>query len=187
MLGVGFHTSPISLIDPGFPILGGMPLRQFSPKGDDTVTYCSDWRLLDEEQIFPDPDTGTLEPVSFSVFHCVTRFTDPAAALATLEDRYASLTAWEIASDRMVTEIPGLEFESRADRFYLWCENLSPETRGLYDPENVRDCTYLSVWGPYFSKLDFGMWPIAGGGRQFSVPLLEDVLRSVNDKLGDAR
>jgi hypothetical protein len=127
----------------------------------------------------------------------VTRFSSSTDAMTTLQashDTYLNEhlpnPEYEL-SYKFVSDIPNLSFSSKADKYYLWCEQLAPNKDPAYIPtyagEKVDTCYYWSVYGRFYSELRVSMWPVRGSGRYFSIDIFNDALNRADEKLSVAR
>ncbi len=202
-LSLAFRASPISFMNPGFPILSNndwtpapsvtlkwnkYPQRIVSEDKFSEVAYISRFNLNDFSQMFPNPYTPTLtEPTAFYGFHTVIRYSEASHAISALQSNYKEHINGLEPYQYLITEIPGLDFSGKADKYYIWCEQISANDKTVFDTVDVDTCYYWAVYGKYYSEIRFFMWPFRGAGRQFSVELFNDVLNRADDKLSNAR
>jgi hypothetical protein len=201
-LSLAFRASSISFMNPGFPILSpsdwnpmpfialhwnNFPQRITSKEKFNEVAYYSTFQLGDNSQMFPNPFEPTrIEPTSFSGHQMVIRYSTSNHALSAMQNNYEEYRATLKPHQILITEIPGLYFSSRADKYYIWCEQVTPERSVIFNAEKVDGCYYRAVYGRYYSELRFSMWPFRDFGRQFSVELFNDVLNRADNKLVNA-
>jgi len=201
-LSVAFRASPISFMNPGFPILSEddwtsapsitlnwneYPQKYVSKDKFSEVAYIGRFHLDDYSQMVPNPYVPTrLEPTNFSGFHTVIKYSEANYAISTLHSNYKKHINELKTLEYIITEIPGLNFSSRANAYYIWCEQISAVNKGVFDTETVGPCFYWAVYGEYYSEIRFSMWPFRGDGRQYSVELFNDVLNRADKKLSDA-
>ena len=195
---LAFRASPISFMDPGFPIISESdwtptpsltldwqeyPQRFVSEDQFSEVAYSNVLHLDDHSQMFPNPFTPTrIEPTNFVSFHIVIRYTERDHAQLAFQDAYAEYID-KLTYQILIPEIPGLKFSSKADTYQIWCDQISADRKTTFDPEQVGTCYYWAVHGRYFSQIRFHMWPFRGSGRQFSVELFNDILNRAETKL----
>jgi hypothetical protein len=201
-LSLAFRASPVSLMNPGFPILSSRdwmpevpsisidwheyPQRFISEEKFSEVAYVSQFSLDDASQMFPNPYTPTRkEATAFSGFQTVIRYSGSDNARSALRNNYAEYSGKLKSHQILITEIPGLNFSSQADEYYIWCQQISADDKTTFDPVDVDICYYWAVYGRYYSEIRFFMWPFRGSGRQFSVSLFNDVLNRADSKLAN--
>jgi hypothetical protein len=190
ILSFVFRVSPASIMNPGFPILRksvlnfsivGMPYWFEVPQ---RTTSVYDFSKVSYESLFLLSDNSQAD-TSFSVKHDVTRFSNSAEAMATLQANYESYSNETLY--RLITSIPNLDFTSRANSYYLWCEQPKREESTSYVGESISTCYYWAVYGRYYSELRVNMWPIVGSGRHFSIEIFNDYLFRADRKLSIAQ
>jgi len=189
-LSIAFRVSPISFMDPGFPMLTagdfGQP-RRWKPKFPylyphdyprrrtsvydfDQITYVNDFSFIDKR-----PSS----PSSLSINLFVTWYSDRSKALENLQTWYNKYVSTLDSDVHLITDIPGLQFSSRADAYHLWCESKSSRPQVTFAAESIRVCRYRAAYGPYF----FGVTIFRPGGQYFSVQMLNQVLHQADMKL----
>jgi len=202
-LSLAFRASPISFMDPGFPILSESdwkpvppnvlgwpeyPERFVSKDKFSEVAYYSQFYLDDYSQMFPNPYVPTrIEPTNFSSDQIVIRYSEAEYAQAALQNNYEEYLSSLKPYKYLIVDIPGLDFSSKADAHYIWCDQISADDKTTFDAVEVDACYYWAAYGGYFSRIRFHMWPFTGSGRQFSVELFNDVLNRADNKLANAR
>lgn len=202
-LSLAFRNSPISFMNPGFPILSENDWKAASPNVLDwtkyperfvsedkfsEVAYYSQFYLDDYSQMFPNPYVPTrIEPTNFSSDQIVIRYSETDYALAALQNNYEEHLSSLKPYQYLITDIPGLDFSSKADAHYIWCEQISADDKATFDAVEVDACFYWAAYGRYFSRIRFHMWPFVGSGRQFSVELFNDILNRADNKLANVR
>jgi len=200
-LSFAFRASPISFMDPGFPILtendwNPAPSNLLDwtrdPKkfvsGDEfsEVAYSSQFNLYDYSQMFPNPFTPTrIEPTGFVAIQTVIRYSGRDRAQSAFQDAYAEYVR-QLTYQILITEIPGLNFSSKADIYHIWCDQISVDRKTTFDAEDVGACYYWAVHGRYFSRTRFSLSSVHGLGRLFSVEMFNDVLNRAENKLVNA-
>lgn len=190
ILSFVFRVFPVSIMNPGFPILTHLFARI------ERTTNLYDASKVSYSSIFSVSDNSQSE-TSFSIKHGVTRFSSSTEAMAALQAGYNTYRSENLPnpeyelSVKFITDIPDLSFASKADKYYLWCEQRSPNKDLSYVPayagEKVDTCYYWSVYGRFYSELRVSMWPISGSGRYFSVDIFNDALNRADRKLSVAR
>ena len=201
VLSLLFRASPISIMNPGFPILrqsnwGCLMSFSFGCKPPERITNVYDYSKVSYVSLFHVEDYSQTD-TSFTVVHTVTRFSNSTEAMNALKSSYEIYVNEHLPnpdyelSHKFITNIPNLTFSSKADKYYLWCEQLSPNKDFAYVPEYVGEkvdtCYYWSTYGRFYSELRVSMWPIAGGGRHFAVEIFSDALHRADRKLSIAR
>lgn len=200
-LSLMFRASPIAFMNPGFPILSNSdwtpaspitlswndyPQRFVSEDNFSEVAYISTIQLQDQTQMFTDPYAPTeTYPIGFSVFQSVKRYSDNGHAMAAMQNDYEKYLASLKPYQKLIKNIPGLNFSSGADKFYIWCDQISSDHKTTFDAVDVDTCYYWAVYGRYSSEIRSYLWPI--GGYRFSVDLFNDVLHRADNKLTNAR
>jgi hypothetical protein len=200
-LSLAFRASPVSFMDPGFPILSNSdwnptpsitldwqeyPQRFVSKDKFSEAAYSSRFYLYDDSQMFPNPFTPTrIEPTDFIGLQTVIRYGGRDHAQSAFQDDYAEYVG-TLTYHILITEIPGLNFSSKADAYDIWCDQISADRKTTFDPEDVDNCYYWAVHGRYFSKIRFSTASVHGLGRQFSMELFNDVLNRADNKLANA-
>ena len=197
-IGLFFRASPISIMNPGFPILSEsdwkpMPLvaldfnknpqRFISENNFGAVGYSSLFRISGYSRMLPNPSySAQMEPVEFLIYHIVVRYDEAGYSIPKLQDDYKKHIDELTRQDYLITEIPGLDFVSRADAYYIWCEQIPGDSEGVFHPERVESCYYWAVYGRYYSLLRFSQ-----GIEIVSVDLFNDILKRTDEKLANAR
>lgn len=200
-LSLAFRASPISFMDPGFPILTEKdwnpaspnlldwtrdPQRFISKDEFSEVAYSSQINLDDYSQMFPNPFTPSrIEPTDFVVIQTVIRYSGPDPAQLAFQNAYAEYIG-KLTYEILIPEIPGLDFSSQADMYRIWCDQISVDRKTTFDPEEVGACYYWAVHGRYFSRTRFSLLSVHGLGRQFSVEMFNDILSRAEYKLVNA-
>jgi hypothetical protein len=195
LLSFSFRASPISFINPGFPILRADDLS-FSDKffldgrpkpkritnlyDFNEVTYELVFHLQDTSQVFPDSD-GEMRTTGFSIFQFVTRFSNLMEAEKALQQLHKEYIENEGDFPLLITDIPLARFSSMADKYLLWCEQYSHEF--VFNAEEVQSCYYWAVYGRYLSRVRLSMWPIVGGGRRYSLELFNELITLAEGKM----
>lgn len=194
-LSVLFRASPVDFMNPGFPILDKSDLRtsdmfilvdppfprRTTPINDGSKTrYEIFFQIEDSSQIFPDSD-GNMRQVNFTGDQYLTRFSNAEDSTQALEQAYKKYVEDEGDFPVLRTDIPVTKFSSKADHSLLWCNQYSDEPG--FDTKEVQSCYYWSVYGPFFSEIRISMWPIVGGGRQYSVELFQKVITDAENKI----
>jgi hypothetical protein len=198
---LAFRASPISFMDPGFPIISESdwnlappdilswpqyPERFVSEDEFSEAAYSSQFNLDDYSQMFPNPFTPTrIEPTDFVGFQTVIRYSERDHAQSAFQDAYAEYVD-KLTYQNLITEIPGLNFSSKADMYDIWCDQISADRKTTFDPEDVGTCYYWAVHGRYFSRIRFSLSSVHGLGRQFSVEMFNDILNRAEHKLANA-
>jgi len=190
VLSFVFRVSPVSIMNPGFPILRQslwdcLTNLAYWCRPTERITDVYDFSKVSYESLFLVSDTSQPE-TSFSIKHDVTRFSNSEEAMLALQTNYENYRNDNLYF-RLIIDIPGLNFTSGADQYYLWCEQLMREPSVSYAGESVTTCYYWSVYGRFYSELRLGMWPNIGGGRHFSIEMFGDVLNRADNKLVFAR
>ena len=201
---LAFRASPVSFMNPGFPILSEndwmpesssisllwqeYPQRFVSEDEFSEAAYYSQFYLDDYSQMFPNPYVPTrIEPTTFSSDQVVIRYSEADYALAALQNSYEEYLSSLKPYQYLIADIPSLDFSSKADAYQIWCEQISADDKTTFDAMDVNACYYWAVYGRYYSAIRFHMWPFRGSGRQFSVKLFSDVLNRADNKLANAR
>jgi hypothetical protein len=197
-LSLAFRASPVTFMNPDFPILSDSdwkpwyaitlswheyPKRFISDDKFSEVAYISIFQLQDQTQMFSDPYVPTKTyPIGFSGFQTVIRYSDTKYALAAMQNNYEEYMR-DLEPYDLITDIPDLKFSSGADKYYIWCDQLSPDNKTTFDAVDVETCYYWAVYGRYYSEIRFFMWPVGGFPYEFSVELFNDVLDRADKKL----
>lgn len=200
-LSFAFRASPISFMDPGFPILSESDWNLVSPNLLDwtrdpkrfvsrdefsEAAYSSQINLDDYSQMFPNPFTSTrIEPTDFVALQTVIQYSGRDQAQLAFQEAYAEYVR-QLTYQILIAEIPGLNFSSKADMYHIWCDQISADRKTTFDPEDVGACYYWAVHGRYFSRTRFSLSSVHGLGRQFSVEMFNDILNRAEYKLVNA-
>ena len=195
ILSILFRISPIDFMNFGFPILRQgdlkftekfilfdppIPKRTTGVYNTNKIRYEIFFQVQDSSQVFPDSN-GTMRPVGFTGHQYLSRFSNTMAAVMSLEQSYKEYVEDEGDFPVLRTDVPLKKFNSKADNYLLWCNQYSRDID--FNVEEVHSCYFWSVYDNNFSQIRISMWPIAGGGRQYSIDLFEEIIIRAENKL----
>lgn len=177
-----FRVSSVSIMNPGFPVLRQSIWSCFMPDGCEPPvrnTNVYDFNKVSYKSFFDITDNSQAK-TTFSVLHTVTRFSNTAEAMAAFQTNYEIYRSKNVYE--LVTNIPGLDFTSKANKYYLWCEYISNPAIVV----KVDTCYYWSVYGRFYSELRVS---VAEGHGQtpFSIDVFNDYLNRTDHKLSTAQ
>ncbi len=167
LLGLLFRSSPISFLAPGFPLLRPAdwppeasvtnhvwePIRRSNIYDSSRVAYYVDYRLSVEAPRPADSiPASELRPSYYLFKQWVTWYADPANAVAELQRTHTEYVASLDPIILRITDIPDLNFASRADQHYLECKQAN-RFGTAFAPQHTIGCVYWAVYDHYYTQV----------------------------------